>query len=146
MTSHSYQVKLAEDDAEIKKCYAVAAQLRPHFLTAEDFFRQVKKQMEVCNFRLVYLEAEGEVKAVGGVRLGEWLVGGKYLEIEDLVTKDGERSKNYGGRLFDWISDYAQRADCQQIKLVSGVKRFGAHKFYLNKGMIIQAHFFSLNF
>ena len=119
------------------------AQLRPHFLTEIDFIAQVEKQRAKYNFQIVYLE-ESEIKAVGGIRVGEWLAGGKYLEIEDLVTKDGERSKNYGGKLFDWIINYAKNENCVQVKLVSSVKRFGAHKFYLKKGMIIEAHYFSM--
>jgi GNAT superfamily N-acetyltransferase len=87
---------------------------------------------------------DGEVKAVGGFRIAEWLAGGKYLEIEDLATKDGERSKGYGGALFDWLVELARRENCDQIRLVSHVKRFGAHRFYLRQGMIIEAHYFSL--
>lgn len=99
--------------------------------------------MAASDFRLVYLE-EKEVLAVGSIRSGEWLAGGKYLEIEDLVTKDEERSKGLGGALFDWIVAYAEKENCRQIKLVSHVKRYGAHKFYLQKGMIIEAHYFSI--
>ena len=136
-------IKIAETNEEIRKCYAVMAQLRPHFRTENDFVEQVKCQYAAHNFRLVYLE-ENDVKAVGGIRIGEWLAGGKYLEIEDLVALENERSKGYGGELFDWIIEHARRENCDQIKLVSSVKRFGAHKFYLKKGMIIEAHYFSL--
>ncbi len=136
-------IKIAETDHEIKNCYAVMAELRPHFQTENDFLIQVKRQMSELNFQLVYLK-ETEIKAVGGIRVGEWLAGGKYLEIEDLITKSGERSKNYGGELFDWIVEYAKNENCAQVKLVSHVKRYGAHKFYLKKGMIIEAHYFSL--
>jgi GNAT superfamily N-acetyltransferase len=136
-------IKIAETDDEIRKCYAVMAQLRPHFQTADEFLIQVRRQMAESNFRLVYLE-DAEVKAVGGIRVAEWLAGGKYLEIEDLVAEENERSKGFGGELFDWIVEYARRENCNQIKLVSSVKRYGAHKFYLNKRMIIEAHYFSL--
>jgi GNAT superfamily N-acetyltransferase len=137
-------IKIAETDDEIIKCYAAMAELRPHFKTENGFLIQVKRQIAESNFRLVYLE-ENEVKAVGGIRIGEWLGGGKYLEIEDLVATENQRSKGYGGELFDWIVDYAKRENCRQIKLVSHVKRFAAHKFYLNKGMIIEAHYFSIS-
>ncbi len=136
-------IEIAETDDEIRKCFPVMAELRPHFITEDKFLAQVKKQSENYNFRLVYLE-EKDVKAVAGIRAGEWLGGGKYLEIEDLVATENERSKGLGGELFDWIIEYAKRENCAQIKLVSHVKRYGAHKFYLNKGMIIEAHYFSL--
>jgi hypothetical protein len=37
------------------------------------------------------------------------------------------------------------RVGCRQVRLVSGVKRADAHRFYLRKGMIIEAHYFSID-
>lgn len=137
------KIKIAESDAEIENCYAVMAELRPH-ISAGEFLETIKRQIENYNFRLIYLSDGGDVKSVGGFRIAEWLAGGKYLEIEDLVSKSDERSKSYGGELFDWIVRYAEQENCAQVKLVSHVKRHGAHKFYLKKGMIIEAHYFSM--
>lgn len=136
------RIKIAESEGEIRNCYEVLADIRPH-LPLASFAAQVRRQMKDSNFRLVYL-SETQIKAVAGIRIAEWLAGGKFLEIDDLATKDGERSKGFGGELFDWIVDYAKGEECRQIKLVSHVRRFAAHKFYLNKGMIIEAHYFSL--
>ena len=136
-------ITIAGTDREIEDCYAVMAELRPA-IARENFLPLVKKLSANTGFRLVYLKDE-EVKAVGGFRISEWLAGGKYLEIEDLATKDGERSKGYGGALFDWLVEYAKRENCGQLRLVSHVKRFGAHRFYLRKGMIIEAHYFSMS-
>jgi GNAT superfamily N-acetyltransferase len=136
-------IAIAETDQEIEDCYAVMAELRPA-VGREEFLPLVKKLAAATGFRLVYLKDE-DVKAVGGFRISEWLAGGKYLEIEDLATKDGERSKGFGGQLFDWLVDYARENKCHQIRLVSHVRRFGAHRFYLRKGMIIEAHYFSMS-
>ncbi len=136
-------IKLAETDDEIERCFPVMSELRPH-LREDEFLECVKRQREQSGFQLVYLSVDGEVKAVAGIRIAEWLAGGKALEIEDLVAAEGERSKGYGGELFDWIVGYAKQNACDQIKLVSHVTRFGAHRFYLNKRMIIEAHYFSM--
>lgn len=136
------KIKIAESDEEIQACYAVMAELRPHIDSGE-FLERVKRQQANAGYRMVYLDEKG-VKSVGGFRVNEWLAGGKYLEIEDLVSKSDERSKNYGGELFDWIVDFAGKEKCDQVKLVSSVVRFGAHRFYLNKRMIIEAHYFSM--
>lgn len=136
-------IAIAETDEEIKDCFAVMSELRPH-ISREDFTPFVRRLMANTGFRLVYLKASEEVKAVGGFRISEWLAGGKYLEIEDLAAKSGERSKGYGGAVFDWLVDLGKRENCDQIRLVSHVKRFAAHRFYLRKGMIIEAHYFSL--
>jgi len=53
-------------------------------------------------------------------------------------------NKGYGGS-FDWICNYAREVQCNQVRLVSGVQREHAHRFYLNKGMKFEAKYFSLN-
>jgi GNAT superfamily N-acetyltransferase len=136
-------IAFATTDDEINDCYVVMSQLRTH-ITPEDFLPRVRRQMDDFDFRLAYLKEDGEVKAVAGIRFSEWLHRGKYLEIDDLVAKDGERSKGYGGILFDWIVDLARIEQCNHVRLLSGVQRFDAHRFYLRKRMNIEAHYFSL--
>jgi GNAT superfamily N-acetyltransferase len=119
------------------------AQLRPH-LGPDEFLAQVKRQAAAWGFQLVYLADRGEVLAAAGIRTGEWLAGGKYLEIEDLVTSENARSTGHGGRLFDRIVEMAKTEGCAEIRLVSNVTRYGAHRFYLNKRMKIQAYYFSM--
>lgn len=137
------KIKIARHDKEILDCYPVMAELRPH-VKADEFLPEVKRLAEIAGYKLVYLR-DGEVKAAAGFRISEWLASGKYLEIEDFVSKDGERSKGYGGALFDWLVEYARNENCQQIKLVSRVTRFDAHRFYLRKKMNIEAHYFTLD-
>src|SRR5690349_6998518 len=118
-------ITFAETDDEINDCYDVMSQLRPH-IAREDFLPRVRRQMGDFGYRVAYVKDGGEVKAVAGIRVSEWLHGGKYLEIDDLVSKDGERSKGYGGQLFDWIIDLAREENCDHVRLLSGVQRFDA--------------------
>lgn len=136
-------IAIAEADDEIQNCYQVMAELRLH-ISFDEFLPTVKRLAEIAGLRLAYL-TDVEIKAVAGFRISEWLGGGKYLEIEDLAAKSGARSKGYGGALFDWLVEHAKENDCRHVKLVSHVKRFGAHRFYLRKRMDIQGHYFSLN-
>ena len=129
---------------EILECYEVMSQLRPH-IKRQDFVPQVMRLMRDFGYTLMALRDEGDIKALAGFRIGEWLHGGRYLEIDDLVAKDGERSKGYGGRLFDIVVDQAMAAECDHVRLLSGVQRVDAHRFYLAKGMKIEAHYFTLN-
>lgn len=137
------KIALAESDEEIINCFSVMAELRPH-VKPDEFLPTIKRLSETANFRMAYL-FDGEVKAVAGFRVSEWLAGGKYLEIEDLAAKSGERSKGYGGKLFDWLVAYAKSENCRHLKLVSNVTRFGAHRFYLRKRMNIRAYYFTLD-
>jgi GNAT superfamily N-acetyltransferase len=119
------------------------SELRTH-IAREDFLPRVRRQMESFDYRLAYLKDDGEVKAVAGIRISEWLHGGKYVEIDDLVSKAGERSKGYGGKLFDWVVEFARSENCDHVRLLSGVQRFDAHRFYLTKRMNIEAHYFTV--
>jgi len=136
-------IRIAESDEDIERCYPVMAELRPH-IAREDFLPQVRRQISESGFQLVYLTDDGRVKAVGGIRIAEWLARGKSLDIEDLVATEHDRSKGYGGKLFDWIVEFAKENGCKEVRLVSHVTRFRAHRFYLNKRMIIDAHFLSM--
>ena len=137
-------IKFAETDEEILACYPVMSELRPH-IVREDFLPQVKRQLDDSGFQLIYLSDDEEIKAVAGIRVAEWLARGKSLDLEDLVSTEKDRSKGYGGQLFDWIVNYARESGCNEVRLVSYVSRYRAHRFYLNKGMILDAHFFSMS-
>ena len=46
--------------------------------------------------------------------------------------------------MLDWLKSYAQKNDCGQIHLDSGVQNFSAHRFYLREGFNIASHHFSI--
>ena len=135
-------IRIATSSAEIAACHPVMAQLRPQ-LSAAQFVPAVQHLMKITGFELAYLQ-DGDIKAVAGFRVSEWLHAGKYLEIEDLVATSGARSRGYGGQLFDWLRALAASRGCRQLRLLSGLKRADAHRFYLRKGMVIEAHYFSM--
>lgn len=137
------KIAYAVTDNEIAACCPVMSQLRPK-IAEHEFVPLVKHLAATCGFQLAYLDENG-IKAVAGYRVAEWLAGGRYLEIEDLVTADGARSRGHGGALFDWLVAEAARRECRQVRLVSHVRRADAHRFYLRKGMSIEAHYFSMN-
>ena len=132
---------IAETDDEIVNCYPVMAELRPH-IKADEFLSRVRRQ-ETDGFQLACVVDEG-MKAVAGFRISENLAYGKFLYVDDLVSKTEDRSKGYGGALFDWLVALAREHECDQFHLDSGVHRFAAHRFYLTKRMDISSHHFVL--
>lgn len=137
------EILLAKSDDEIRACYAVMAELRPH-VPADQFVDRVRRQMEIADYELVCLTVANEVKAVAGIRISENLAWGNFLYVDDLVSKSDERSQGSGGALFDWLVSYARDAGCDQFHLDSNVQRFGSHRFYLARRMNIEAHHFGL--
>ncbi|MCC7431166.1 GNAT family N-acetyltransferase [bacterium] len=135
-------IKFAETEEEIKNCFPIIFQLRPH-LSEENFVETVRKQ-NAEGYKLVFLQKNGKVKSVAGFRIFQMLSRGKCLYVDDLVTDEKERSKGFGDELFDWLVSFAKENNCESFNLDSGVQRFFAHRFYLRKRMEIVAHHFAL--
>ncbi len=144
MTTNGAQINIAETDAQIARCHNVMAELRPHIVDVDEFVAQVRRQYGE-GFRLAFLEMAGEVRAVAGYRVMEMLFSGRTLYVDDLVTREGDRSRGFGGKLFDWLVERAREEGCKYLTLDSGVQRFDAHRFYLLKRMKIAAHHFTLD-
>ena len=130
--------------AEIRRVHPVMRELRPHHAEERAFVRQVQKQMRE-GFRLVFLESNGEVRAAAGYRIYDLLYSGRTLYVDDLITREADRSTGLGGQLFDWLVEEARREECKALTLDSGVQRVDAHRFYLMKRMAITSHHFALS-
>lgn len=136
-------VRFAESDRDIRRCFPVMAQLRPH-LSEDEFIIRVKRQFQHQGYRLVYVEENGQVRAVAGFRIAEMLSRGRFLYVDDLVTAAKDRSRGYGSLLFEWLVEYALSHQCERLDLDSGVQRTDAHRFYIRRGMHISGFHFSL--
>ncbi len=145
MPSKAQMIKLAETDDDIRRCFPVMRLLRPHLQDADDLLTRARRQMAGSGWRLAYVENEGEVAACAGFRVHEWLVSGRVLYVDDLVTDDRKRSRGNGKALLDWLKDLARAENCLQLRLDSGTHRAQAHKFYFREGLTIQAFHFETN-
>ncbi len=135
-------IALLEDESAIARSFELMSVLRPH-LQRESYVATVLRLMDT-GYRLVGLE-DGGLRALAGVRTGEWLHAGRYLEVEELVTGEADRSRGYGRALLAWIADHARSQGCRQVRLVSGVRRVDAHRFYEREGMVWEAKYFSMD-
>ena len=136
-----FQVTIATTDEQIRRCFPVMRELRTHITDEKQFLERVRRQQEQ-GYQLAFLECEGEVRAVAGYRFLESLFSGKNLYVDDLVTRDSDRSRGFGGELMDWLINEARANRCQTIELDSGVQRFEAHRFYFSKRMSISSYHF----
>jgi GNAT superfamily N-acetyltransferase len=139
-----WQVRVAEDETAIVRCFPVMLQLRPHLAGAQVFAEQVLRQMRDDGYRLACVEDRGEVCAVAGFRLQEMLSRGRFVYVDDLVTDAERRSSGYGAFLLDWLVDFARSQGCRQLDLDSGVQRFDAHRFYFRQGLHISTYHFTI--
>lgn len=141
MTKH--RIAIAGDAAEIRRCYPVMRVLRTHITSEQEFVDRVVRQ-QTQGYLLAFLESDNEVRAVAGYRFLDSLFSGKNLYVDDLVTREGDRSHGYGGQLLDWLIDQARANRCETLELDSGVQRFDAHRFYFSKRMSISSYHFRI--
>ena len=137
-------ITLAKTPEEIRRCHPVMRELRPLFQDPEQFVERVLRQQKE-GYQLAFLESEGEVCAVAGYRFLESLFSGKFLYVDDLVTRERDRSRGFGGQLLDWLIEQAREHGCENLELDSGVQRFDAHRFYLIKRMNISSYHFRIS-
>lgn len=135
---------IADTDAEIQACFPVFSELRPH-LEQDRFLAQVRRQ-QAQSYQILAVRQQGAVKSVAGFRFAEYLAWGKILYVDDLATLSGETSQGFAGALLDWLIEHAQVHGCQGVHLDSGYQRYNAHRLYLNKGLQLSSHHFSLAF
>ncbi|MBI5274328.1 MAG: GNAT family N-acetyltransferase [Chlamydiales bacterium] len=138
-------IQKANTREQIRACYKIMRQLRPHLTDEESFIQQVQRQLAE-GYQLVYLQEGEEIRALAGFRLLEFLAWGKVLYIDDLITDSEIRRSGHGGKLLKWVIEQAKEAKCDQVHLDSGPQRHDAHRLYLNHGFKIVAHHFALDF
>lgn len=134
-------IKIAKSQDEIMACFPVMHELRVH-VGMDDYMAMFAVGKDE-GYTLAYIEVEGNIVACAAFHIQTTLFLGKYMYVDDLVTSANHRSKQYGGKMLDWLKEYARGEGCENLTLCSGVQRFDAHRFYLNQGFSIASHYFS---
>ncbi len=132
----------ATSDTEIGALFPVFKALRPHLIESE-FVSRVRRQQSQ-GYRLSYLRDSKVVVAAAGYRILEFLAWGRVLYIDDLITLPEKRGAGYAGALMDWMISHAREQRCDELHLDSGYQRHDAHRLYLNKGLRLGCHHFSM--
>jgi GNAT superfamily N-acetyltransferase len=137
----------AADTARTYAVFCVLREGRSVMATAESFSDWVNHRQRPEGYRVAgaFLTGKPDAVAAAGFRILHQLSKARFLYVDDLVTLPTHRSKGYAGMVFDWLVEEARRQNCEQLHLDSGHQRFDAHRFYLKRGMIMNAHHFSMN-
>lgn len=137
------RIAIANTPERIRRCHLVMHELRPLFQEPEQFVERVLRQQKE-GYQLAFIESDGEVRAVAGYRFLESLFSGKFIYVDDLVTRESDRSRGFGAELLDWLIEQAREHGCENLELDSGVQRFDAHRFYFSQRMSISSYHFRI--
>jgi GNAT superfamily N-acetyltransferase len=127
-------------DDEINACFAVMSELRP-LLDQDEFLPQVRRQ-ETHGYRMVAVREDGVVTSVAGYRITEFLLWGRFLYVDDLVTAGNQRGRGHAGALLSWLISHAREMGCNNVQLDSGFSLHPAHRLYHSKGFHLACHHF----
>jgi len=136
-------VRPAESDADIRRCYPVMWELRPHIASEDELVARVQRQHEQSGYRLIYVEDGGQPVACAGFRISEWLAWGKAFYVDDLICLESHRGKGFAEALMRWMEEHARAEGCAQFHLDSGTHRLAAHRFYHRMKLAITSFHFS---
>ena len=136
------EVRNLSSDEEIQATFPVVNQLRPH-LDEDEYLTTVRRMEDKEGYRVSAVFEDERVCCVAGYRFMELLAYGKVLYVDDLVTEEAARSRNFGGCMIGWLADEARSKGCKMLHLDSGVQRHAAHRFYFREGMNISSYHFA---
>ena len=137
-------IRMAWTDEEITACYPVVQELRPH-VDESDFLAVVRRQQR-GGYRMAFVESTSrEIVAVAGYRVSECLAWGRFLYVDDLITRAEHRSAGYGAALLCWLREQAREERCVQLHLDSGTQRRNAHRFYEREGLQMTCYHYAVD-
>jgi GNAT superfamily N-acetyltransferase len=135
------------EEGETELAARALLELRPHAAPVEALVTAIDRVQRPIGYRLVasFEDGERDAAAVAGFRISQMLAYGRYLYVDDLVTAADRRGRGHADRLFEWLYAEAERQQCEQFHLDSGVgpERADAHRFYFRHGLRITSYHFA---
>ena len=135
LNNNAIALRHAESAPEILACYPVMRELRPHLATAEEFLERVERQAR-HGYRLLAAWRGNEVLALAGYRDMEMLIHGKFIYVDDLVTREEARRNQLGQQLLGHLFGLAWEQGCSRVMLDTGIANAMAQRFYFRMGML----------
>ena len=135
------EVRNANKEEDVRRCWLVFQELRPH-LTEEEFVKRWKTQREE-GYEIIYIQIDGEVVAAAGFRVMKTMAWGKILYLDDLIALGTQHGRGWGTILLIWLKKKALTQQCDGMHLDTGYQRHAAHKAYLRNGFELNCHHLS---
>ena len=133
-------------EGESLRAAAALLELRPHVGSPEAMAERIDAQ-RAAGYRIVAAFDPGaqDAAAVAGFRIAENLAWGRFLYVDDLVTRASARGRGHADAVMAWVTEEAERAGCGELHLDSGVgaDREDAHRFYFRHRLRITSYHFA---
>lgn len=134
------------DASETRRASAALLELRPNHGSLEAISARIDAQ-RATGYRVAaaFDGDEEDAAAVAGFRVGENLAWGRFLYVDDLITRAAARGRGHADAVMGLVAEIAAREGCGELHLDSGVgpDRQDAHRFYFRHGMRINSYHFA---
>ena len=125
---------LTPADPELPAALELLRQLRTH--RTIDELAELYRMGYESGYRFTVLVEDGVVRAFAGHRVLINAAYGRYLYVDDLVTREGARSRGYGAAMLAHLHELKATLGCEDLQLDSGNHRRRAHSFYRAQGLV----------
>lgn len=132
------ELRAVDEEEDVRRCFPLIAQLRPHLASEAEFVERWRRQT-ASGYRLVAIFENRQPVALAGFRVQENLVHGRFLYVDDLVTDSTRRSGGYGDRLMQHMWQQARELDCSKLVLDTPLSNALGHRFYFRCGLLATA-------
>lgn len=132
-------VRIAREEAEVRRCFNAYKELRPHLRSEDELVERWRVQTRE-GFQIVYIPEGDIVPAAAGYRFLHTVAWGHILYIDDLVAIAARHKTGLGSTLLQYLQEEARRMGCDAVHLDTGYQRHLAHLAYLRNGFHFNCH------
>ena len=128
------------DAEEIPGILPLVRQLNPTIPPAT--LRKRLAEMINLNYHCAGAFENGKLVGAAGMWFGARFYCGRYIDVDNVIVDEKQRSLGIGKLLMNWIEAYAREQGCEVSVLDAYTTNTEAHRFYLRDGYkIIGFHF-----
>jgi GNAT superfamily N-acetyltransferase len=138
MTKQNPVLRVVSNEAEVRGCFRLMQQLRPHLTSETEFLDRWLRQTAEGYLMAGLFNASTPV-ALTGYRVQENLVHGRFLYVDDLVTDEALRGSGYGEQLMAYLREQARAFGCGKLVLDTPLSNSLGHRFYFRCGLLASA-------
>jgi GNAT superfamily N-acetyltransferase len=107
---------------------------------------ELRRRLEVMiphGYHCIAAFGGGRIVGVAGYWLGARFYCGEYMDVDNVVVDESQRSRGVGLKMMDWLHAKARELGCKVVMLDSYVTFTRAHKFYFRQDYEILGYHFS---
>ncbi len=99
-------------------------------------YEKMLHEMIPANYAQVGVFENDKCLGVSGYWINTKLWCGRYLELDNIVVLETERSRGIGKMLMNSLNEVAEKRECKMLALDSYTTNFKAHKLFYNLGFV----------